>query len=131
MSHAIDRPALAKLLDERIPAWALGYEQLDALTTAVFELVRSVDDEVLVEDTWFKRSDLPEVLGRYMRSVAELGREIKALCLADPAIGIVISPEDALAIATALNGGTWVTDSEGAASRRAAMVERLRREARS
>lgn len=35
--------------------------------------------EVLVEGSWFKRADLPEVLGNFMRSSAEHAREAKDL----------------------------------------------------
>jgi hypothetical protein len=33
--------------------------------------------EVLVEDSWFKVEDLPEILGNFMRASAEHGREAK------------------------------------------------------
>jgi hypothetical protein len=34
-------------------------------------------DEVLVEDSWFPRSDLPRILGNFMLSAADRGREWK------------------------------------------------------
>jgi hypothetical protein len=37
------------------------------------------EPEVLVEGTWFKVADLPEILGNFMRAAAEHGREAKHL----------------------------------------------------
>jgi hypothetical protein len=37
----------------------------------------AAEPEVLVEGTWFKVADLPEVLGNYMRSISEHGRQFK------------------------------------------------------
>lgn len=47
---SIDRSALAQLLDARIPKGALGYGELDALTTDIELLVRPVDGIVLTPE---------------------------------------------------------------------------------
>jgi uncharacterized ferredoxin-like protein len=37
------------------------------------------DDEVLVEGSWFKRDDLPRILGNHMRSLAEAEQSLKEM----------------------------------------------------
>lgn len=46
----IDRSALAKLLDERIPDGALDYEQLDGLTRAIVALAQPVDGVTITRE---------------------------------------------------------------------------------
>ena len=55
--------ALVKVLNEHPPA-DQGKPQV-------------TDDEVCVEGSWFKRSELPTILGNFMRLADERGRELK------------------------------------------------------
>lgn len=55
--------------------------ELEAQRERVNELAakRNPDDEVLVEGTWFPPDDLPKILGKHMRSLAEEGRRTKSM----------------------------------------------------
>lgn len=70
--------------DDRTDAGDLGPVVADALLTAGFRRPVSPEpsvDEVLVEGSWFKREDLPTILGNFMRTADERGREIKELLM--------------------------------------------------
>lgn len=67
---------ILRVADEEKPVWEAG---LDAIVDAVAGF-RS--GEVLVEGSWFKRDDLPTVLGNFMRSSNEYARQAKELHVA-------------------------------------------------